>query len=95
MDRRVDLGQESALAELDETLIVRAIIFAAPLLALSLAVPATAEPCQMVDTCKYLPDLPGANGPIQNTWDVPGIPPGATQVPLLCSPFTYRCEAVA
>lgn len=63
------------------------------LVALSIFTTPLKPPCEIVDTCKYLPDY---NGPILPTWDAPGYYGGWNSgQPILCDPFTQTCRGVA
>lgn len=48
--------------------------------------------CDFTQTCDY---SPGYNGPLLNTWDVPGTYGGWTNSPVICSPLSYRCSQYA
>lgn len=58
-----------------------------------LAAPAAqAEPpCAAYDTCKYMPN-PNYDGPLMDTWNVPGTYGGWTTNPLICDPITRECR---
>lgn len=52
---------------------------------------AKADPidCDFTHTCSYDPPF---NGPMPNTWDVPGTYGGWTTLPLICDPITGACR---
>jgi hypothetical protein len=52
---------------------------------------ADAPPCAAFDTCRYMPN-PYYDGPLLQTWNVPGTYGGWTTLPVRCDPLTYSCQ---
>lgn len=59
--------------------------------ALAWAPTAQADPigCDFTHTCSYYPPY---NGPMPDTWNVPGTYGGWTTLPLICDPITRACQ---